>query len=236
MGEQSGESLALAGSTGIDCSREIAGSWMHEKSEKKGNIGKSQLREGLKTKDNGVIKITSGIKKDIKIFDTLPYKKTLDSLPQNPTTITKTISKNNHSLKNISSTDLNNDTIQDQFVETPNNEKTNSLRNKKVSTFSPSNIREKIFEINKQRNQKFYIPQALFITNTTEHKTLIREAVKLQIPIIGIVDSNGNSYGIEFPIPGNTQSMESQEIYTQIMFHAIADGKKTEGEIVNRKL
>jgi hypothetical protein len=101
------------------------------------------------------------------------------------------------------------------------------------SDSNKSNIREKIFEINKQRSQHFYIPQALFITNTTEHKTLIREAVKLQIPIIGIIDTNGNSYGIEFPIPGNTESIESQEIYTQIMFYAMADGKKK--EIFNTK-
>lgn len=89
-------------------------------------------------------------------------------------------------------------------------------------------IRELILEIRKQRSQRFIIPEALFLFDTIENHTLIREAIKLQIPIIAIIDSNSKTFGIDYPIPGNTQSLDSLDLYTQFLFSAISNAKKKE--------
>ena len=80
----------------------------------------------------------------------------------------------------------------------------------------------------KQRSQRFIIPEALFLFDTIENQTLIREAIKLQIPIIAIICASSNPFGIDFPIPGNTQSLDSLDLYTQFLFSAISDAKKKE--------
>lgn len=99
---------------------------------------------------------------------------------------------------------------------------------RKKGAGSSSTIRELILDLRKQRSERFLIPEALFILNPAENKTLIREAIKLQIPIIGLVGSSSNTFGIQYPIPGNTDSIQSLNLYTQFLFFAISEAKKTE--------
>ena len=49
-----------------------------------------------------------------------------------------------------------------------------------------------------------------------------REAIKLQIPIIGILDSNSNPFGIQYPIPGNDESVEARNLYHKLVKNAIS--------------
>ena len=93
-------------------------------------------------------------------------------------------------------------------------------------------IRELVLGTRKQRNQRFIIPEALFLFDTIENQTLIREAIKLQIPIIAIICANSNPFGIDYPIPGNTQSLDSLDLYTQFLFSAISDAKKKEMQAI----
>jgi ribosomal protein S2 len=114
------------------------------------------------------------------------------------------------------------DLLKDKYKENIYKEKT-SKRNGASST-----IRELILDLRKQRSERFLIPEALFILNSTENKTLIREAIKLQIPIIAVLGSSSNTFGIQYPIPGNTESVQSLNLYTQFIFYAISEAKKNE--------
>ena len=53
------------------------------------------------------------------------------------------------------------------------------------------------------------VPQALFLLGAAP----IKEAMKLQIPIVSVLDSNANPFGVEYPIPGNDDSVESRTLY-----------------------
>lgn len=51
-------------------------------------------------------------------------------------------------------------------------------------------------------------PDVIFLFNPSDNKNLIREANRLQIPIIACTDTSTNCYGITYPIPCNNNSVE----------------------------
>lgn len=57
------------------------------------------------------------------------------------------------------------------------------------------------------------LPDALFIVDVGNEKIAVEEAVKLGIPVIGIVDSNNSPDQIDYVIPGNDDSIRSIEVY-----------------------
>lgn len=57
------------------------------------------------------------------------------------------------------------------------------------------------------------LPDALFIVDVGNEKIAVEEAVKLSIPVIGIVDSNNSPDQIDYIIPGNDDSIRSIDVY-----------------------
>ena len=51
-------------------------------------------------------------------------------------------------------------------------------------------------------------PDLIFLINPNENRHVVEEAVSLNIPVVAITDSNTNLYGISYPIPGNSNSIE----------------------------
>ena len=58
------------------------------------------------------------------------------------------------------------------------------------------------------------------------------EAKKLEIPIFGLVDTNCDPDGIDYPIPGNDDSYKSIEIITRLISDAILSVSVKEPEPV----
>jgi len=56
------------------------------------------------------------------------------------------------------------------------------------------------------------VPQAVVIIDLKTEAIAVAEAQRLQIPIIGLVDSNVDPVPVQFPIPGNDDSMRSCEM------------------------
>ena len=50
-------------------------------------------------------------------------------------------------------------------------------------------------------------PDLIILINSSDNKDLIQEANNLNIPIIGIVNSNTKPLGITYPVPGNSNSV-----------------------------
>ena len=70
------------------------------------------------------------------------------------------------------------------------------------------------------------IPDALFIIDVNYEKTALLEANKLNIPVIGIVDTNSNPDKIDYIIPGNDDSTDSINFFLNIITEQIINVKK----------
>lgn len=73
------------------------------------------------------------------------------------------------------------------------------------------------------------LPDALFVLDVGNEKIAVKEANKLGIPVIGIVDTNNDPDGIDYIIPGNDDSMRALELYTSTVADAIIQAKDSSG-------
>ncbi|MBN2245680.1 MAG: 30S ribosomal protein S2 [Candidatus Aminicenantes bacterium] len=74
------------------------------------------------------------------------------------------------------------------------------------------------------------LPGILFIIDSLKEEIAILEAQKLKIPIIAIVDTNGDPESIDYPIPGNDDAVRSIELFSNKVAEAILEGKKNKLE------
>lgn len=74
------------------------------------------------------------------------------------------------------------------------------------------------------------IPGALFVIDSTKEEIAIFEARKLNIPIVAVVDTNGDPENIDHPIPGNDDAVRAIELFTSKIAEAIIEGKKDKME------
>ncbi|MFQ5584951.1 MAG: 30S ribosomal protein S2, partial [Calditrichia bacterium] len=69
------------------------------------------------------------------------------------------------------------------------------------------------------------IPAAIYIVDTRKEEIAVKEARKLDIPIIAILDTNCDPDLIDYPIPGNDDSVKSISIITRTIADAIVEGR-----------
>ena len=79
------------------------------------------------------------------------------------------------------------------------------------------------------------IPDALFIIDVGYENIAVKEAIKLTIPVIGIVDSNNSPKNIDYVIPGNDDAIRSISLYTKGMADAIIEGRSSVAYIDDTK-
>ena len=72
------------------------------------------------------------------------------------------------------------------------------------------------------------LPRAIYIVDPRREKTAVREANKLSIPIIALIDTDGDPEVIDYPIPGNDDAIKSVRFITQQLVDAILEGRKKE--------
>ena len=68
------------------------------------------------------------------------------------------------------------------------------------------------------------LPDLIFIIDTVREQIAIKEAIKLNIPIAAIIDTNSDPEGITYPIPGNDDSTKSIKLYCDLISQAALDG------------
>ena len=71
------------------------------------------------------------------------------------------------------------------------------------------------------------IPDALFIIDVGYENIAVKEAIKLGIPVIGIVDSNNSPKNIDYVIPGNDDAIRSISLYVKGVADAIIEGRSS---------
>ena len=69
-------------------------------------------------------------------------------------------------------------------------------------------------------------PNMIFIIDTNVESLAVKEALKLNIPIVAIVDTNSDPTGINFPIPGNDDARRAINLYCELVKQTILDAQK----------
>jgi len=69
------------------------------------------------------------------------------------------------------------------------------------------------------------LPDALFVIDVGHENIAIAEAVKLGIPVIGVVDTNNSPDNVDYIIPGNDDAIRAISLYAQGVSLAISEGK-----------
>jgi small subunit ribosomal protein S2 len=70
------------------------------------------------------------------------------------------------------------------------------------------------------------LPQAVFVIDLKTEAIAVREAQRLRIPVIGLVDTNCDPDGIDYVIPGNDDAIRSCELITRALGDIIQDGRR----------
>ncbi len=70
------------------------------------------------------------------------------------------------------------------------------------------------------------VPEMIFIIDTNIESLAVKEAIKLKIPIVAILDTNSDPTDITFPIPGNDDARRSINLYCDLLKNTIIDAKK----------
>ena len=70
------------------------------------------------------------------------------------------------------------------------------------------------------------IPDLIFIIDTNYEKLAIKEAAKLNIPIIAILDTNSDPTNVDYPIPGNDDARRAINLYCDLLKETIQNAQK----------
>jgi small subunit ribosomal protein S2 len=69
------------------------------------------------------------------------------------------------------------------------------------------------------------LPGMLFIIDTVKEVNAVREARKLKIPIVGLVDSNSDPDEIDYPIPANDDAMRAIRLFCKMVADVVIEGR-----------
>jgi small subunit ribosomal protein S2 len=74
------------------------------------------------------------------------------------------------------------------------------------------------------------MPQAVFVVDTHREEVAVREAVRMKIPVVGIVDTNAKPELVDYVIPANDDAVKSIELIVKAAADAVEAGKKQAGK------
>lgn len=70
------------------------------------------------------------------------------------------------------------------------------------------------------------LPGMVFIVDIHKDETALREALRVKIPVVALVDTNVDPTDIDYPIPANDDSIRSISLITKIIANAVVEGRK----------
>ncbi|HEX6998434.1 MAG TPA: 30S ribosomal protein S2 [Gammaproteobacteria bacterium] len=75
------------------------------------------------------------------------------------------------------------------------------------------------------------LPDAVFVIDVGHEEIAVREARKLGIPVVAVVDTNCSPEGVDYPIPGNDDAMRAIQLYAEGIADAVLAGKASLPEV-----
>jgi small subunit ribosomal protein S2 len=111
--------------------------------------------------------------------------------------------------------------------------KLEAMKNEEIYSLLP---KKEVLELEKERTRlekslggikhMDRLPGAIFVVDPKKEKIAIREARKIGIPSIGIVDTNCDPEDVDFVIPGNDDAIRAIQLFTSKIADAVMDGKQ----------
>ena len=107
----------------------------------------------------------------------------------------------------------------------------NNLTKKETQTIN----REKVKLADQHRGIKDMrrLPEAVLVVDAQYENTAIREAKRLDIPVIAIVDSNTDPEKVDYPIPANDDSIRTIQLIVAVLADAVNEAKGTAAQKEN---
>ncbi|NLI97882.1 30S ribosomal protein S2 [bacterium] len=103
----------------------------------------------------------------------------------------------------------------DQFKQLPAKEQVRLMR-----------LHRKMSKLYKGVKAMDSLPAMMFVIDPVKETTAVAEARRLKIPVIGLIDTNGDPELVDFPIPGNDEAMRSIKLVTNVVCEAVMRSKK----------
>ncbi len=75
------------------------------------------------------------------------------------------------------------------------------------------------------------IPGVIFVVDPKKERIAILEARKLNIPVVGLVDTNCNPEDVDYAIPGNDDAIRAVKLIADCMANAVIEGRQGEAYI-----
>ena len=72
------------------------------------------------------------------------------------------------------------------------------------------------------------IPGVIFLVDPKKERIAVLEAKKLNIPVIGLVDTNCNPEEVDYAIPGNDDAIRAVKLIADVMANAVIEGRQGE--------
>ena len=95
--------------------------------------------------------------------------------------------------------------------------------------------KKEVLQLEKERNkleknlggikEMWKVPDVVFLVDPGEDHTAVKEANKLHIPVIALIDTNCDPTPIDIPIPGNDDAIRSIKLVTDLIAEAVIEGK-----------
>jgi small subunit ribosomal protein S2 len=96
-------------------------------------------------------------------------------------------------------------------------------------------VKKEVLQLNRERDKlektlggikdMKNLPDAMFVIDVGHEDIAVKEARKLGIPVIAVVDTNCSPSDIDYVIPGNDDAIRSIRLYTQLAADAILEGR-----------
>src|SRR5699024_6472511 len=72
------------------------------------------------------------------------------------------------------------------------------------------------------------IPDVIFVVDPKKEHIAVQEARKLNIPLVGLVDTNCDPNDVDYVIPGNDDAIRAVKLITDVLANAVIEGKQGE--------
>lgn len=72
------------------------------------------------------------------------------------------------------------------------------------------------------------VPGVMFVVDPKKERIAILEARKLEIPVVGLIDTNCNPEDVDYAIPGNDDAIRAVKLITDVMANAVIEGRQGE--------
>ena len=72
------------------------------------------------------------------------------------------------------------------------------------------------------------VPDVIFVVDPKKEHIAVQEAKKLNIPLVGLVDTNCDPNDVDYVIPGNDDAIRAVKLVTDVLANAVIEGKQGE--------